>query len=160
MFCIGFSLKKIIKMDSISNMLSSIQNCFVRGKQFLFLPNSTLTRNILDILYIEGFINGYPFVDKTSVRSAFSKNDVSIPDITEKTLIVYVGKNAGAPTQERPFKMLRMSKPGKRLYVQAKNLNKVNRGLGIVILSTTKGIMCDREARFLHLGGEVLCQIF
>jgi small subunit ribosomal protein S8 len=118
-----------------------------------------MAKNILNVLYVEGYIKGYR-------EGAFT--DVKIyPEKKKRTsLVISLGYAQGSLSSDPKLqessihKILRLSRPGKRLYVQSHALNKVKRGFGSLLLSTSRGIMCDRDARFLGVGGEVLCQIY
>ena len=136
-------------MDKIADMFSKIQNAQKRGKSFTTISSSKLKKDILKILFIEGYIKGYS-------KSQFEENE----------LCIYLGYNqtssfSNSKMNENPtHKIIRISRPGKRIYIQSKDINKVKRGLGILLLSTQQGILCDRDARFFNLGGEALCQIY
>lgn len=177
-------------MDKIADMLSNIQNAQKRGKSFTLISYSKMTKNILNVLFIEGFIKGYKehsFVSNINsqvypVLCSASKTFESLQTRTSHSstllmnqdlkfqkkhvLIVELGYNQGSlhqnPTiNESPcHKIIRISRPGKRIYLQSKDINKVKRGLGILLISTSKGILSDRDARFFQLGGEALCQIY
>ena len=165
-------------MDKIADMFSSIQNAHQRGKSSVILPSSCMAKNILNVLYVEGYIKGYSEVDFISVakppkpdshfHSSFFGGKASGGFVSKKktSLVISLGYAQGSLSsnpkiQESSIhKILRLSRPGKRLYIQSSALNKVKRGLGSLLLSTSRGIMCDRDARFLGIGGEVLCQIY
>jgi small subunit ribosomal protein S8 len=162
-------------MDKIADMFSSIQNAHQRGKSSVILPSSRMAKNILNVLYVEGYIKGYSEVGLISVAkppkpdSHFHPSaSMALPSKSKKktSLVVSLGYAQGSLSsnpkiQESSIhKILRLSRPGKRLYIQSSALNKVKRGLGSLLLSTSRGIMCDRDARFLGIGGEVLCQIY
>ena len=147
------TIKKEKKMDKIADMLSKIQNAQKRGKSFTTISSSKLKKDILKILFIEGYIKGY---SAGCAASQFKQNK----------LCIYLGYNetssfSNSKMNENPtHKIIRISRPGKRIYIQSKDINKVKRGLGILLLSTRQGILCDRDARFFNLGGEALCQIY
>lgn len=129
--------------DNISDLLTRIRN---GQKSFLievplFWPTPKICINILKILQKEGFIRGF--------RKDF---------INEKKCIIVLLKYTEF---QNPLikKIVRISKPGKRLFVKAKTIWKVNHGKGIFILSSTKGLITDWEARAVGLGGEILCYI-
>lgn len=129
--------------DNISDMLVRIKNG-QKAKLFeiyLFSPTPKICINILDILYKEGYIRGY--------KKLFYNNKLRI-----KVLLKY--DLEGNPIIS---KLVRVSKPGKRVYTSIKSLWKIKSGLGVFILSTKKGILTDNDARYLNIGGEVLCYL-
>ncbi|MCL6548102.1 MAG: 30S ribosomal protein S8 [Alicyclobacillus sp.] len=128
--------------DPIADMLTRIRNANQVGHDKVEIPGSNMKRAIAEILKREGFIRDAEFIadDKQGVIRLFLK----------------YGKN-----QERVITGLkRISKPGRRVYASHDNIPRVLGGLGIAILSTSKGIMTDKEARKQHVGGEVLCYIW
>ncbi|MBX5435844.1 MAG: 30S ribosomal protein S8 [Alicyclobacillaceae bacterium] len=128
--------------DPIADMLTRIRNANQVGHEKVEIPGSNIKRAIAEILKREGFVRDAEFIadDKQGVIRLFLK----------------YGKN-----QERVITGLkRISKPGRRVYASHDNIPRVLGGLGIAILSTSKGILTDKEARKLHVGGEVLCYIW
>ena len=101
-----------------------------------------LAPNLVNLLLAEGFIRDFRV----------------IKDDKQDTICVYLRYTK----DQRPVisHLERVSKPGRRLYVKAKNLPRVRHGLGIAILSTSRGVMTDKQARELHLGGEHLCSVW
>lgn len=97
---------------------------------------------ILEILYEEGFIRG------------FTKKTINTTKIEVKVLLKYTHNGIGAVSN-----VYSISTPGRRIYASISSLWKMKNGKGIFILSTSKGVIVDRDARFLNLGGEVLCAI-
>ncbi|MCB1384782.1 MAG: 30S ribosomal protein S8 [Nitratireductor sp.] len=128
--------------DPLGDMLTRIRNGLMRGKSKITTPNSKLRARVLDVLQAEGYIRGYSQTDFDNGKSEL-----------EIELKYY----EGAPVIRE---ILRVSKPGRRVYASVKNIPSVANGLGIAILSTPKGVMADHEAREQNVGGEVLCQIF
>lgn len=129
--------------DIISDMLTRIRNANLAKHQIVQVPATKMTRNISKVLREEGFI--YEFEE--------------IRDKIESYLIIslkYKGKNKKPVITE----LKRISKPGLRVYANYKELPKVLGGIGIAIISTSKGIMADRHARHCGLGGEILCYIW
>nr|YP_008802555.1 ribosomal protein S8 [Monomastix sp. OKE-1]AGZ90208.1 ribosomal protein S8 [Monomastix sp. OKE-1] len=126
-------------MDNIANILSSIENAQRRQKLCCFLPFSKKTQHILHILFIEGYIRGF------KINQGFQ---------------VYLKYSEDREEGSSLFKIKRISKPGKKIYIPAKKINKIKRGLGILILSTSKGVLSDRDARYLQLGGEVVAAVY
>ncbi len=128
--------------DPLGDMLTRIRNGLMAGKSTINVPYSKLRTNVLDILQQEGYIRGYT---QTELRS--NVNEITVE-------LKYFD---GAPVIKE---IARVSKPGRRVYSGIKGLGRIYDGLGIFILSTSKGVMADHEARRQNLGGEVLCQIF
>jgi small subunit ribosomal protein S8 len=132
----------MVMTDPIADMLARIRNANLVGHEKVEIPGSKIKRAIAEILKAEGFIRDAEFIDddKQGVIRLFLK----------------YGK-----TQERVITGLkRISKPGLRVYVTHDNIPRVLGGLGIAILSTSKGIMTDKEARKQHVGGEVVCYVW
>ena len=124
--------------DPISDMLTRIRNAQQSEKQSVTMPASKLKASIAKVLKDEGYIEDY------AVREDSGKPQLEI------SLKYY----AGRPVIE---KIERMSRPGLRMYKASREIPKVMNGLGIAIVSTSKGVMTDRKARGLGVGGEVLC---
>jgi len=129
--------------DIISDMLTRIRNANLAKHQIVQIPATKMTRNIMKVLQEEGFI--YEFKE---IKSSI-KNDILVS-------LKYKGKNKKPIITE----LKRISKPGLKVYASHKELPKVLGGIGIAIISTSKGIMTDKTARHVGLGGEVLCYIW
>ncbi|MDQ0190418.1 30S ribosomal protein S8 [Alicyclobacillus cycloheptanicus] len=132
----------MVMTDPIADMLTRIRNANLVGHEKVEIPGSNIKRSIAEILKREGYIRDAEFIadDKQGVIRVFMK----------------YGKN-----QERVITGLkRISKPGLRVYASHDNLPRVLGGLGTAIISTSKGIMTDKEARKEKIGGEVLCYIW
>ena len=128
--------------DTIADMLTRIRNANQMRYEEVKVPASNVKKEIARILKEEGFINDYKIVDNDAQGSI---------QITLK----YTDK------KERVINGLkRISKPGLRVYVQKNEVPKVLNGLGIAIISTSKGIMTDKEARKENIGGEVIAYIW
>ncbi len=127
--------------DPIADYLTRIRNAIERKKEKVEIPGSNLKREITKILKEEGYIEDYEFIDN---------NKQGIIRIVLK----YVDEESAITGLER------VSKPGRRVYSSSRRLPKVLNGLGIAIISTSKGIMTDKKAREKNLGGEVLCYIW
>jgi len=128
--------------DPIADMLTRIRNAQMAGLERIEMPASKLKAAIAEILKKEGYIvNARTFRQrgKPYLRLTLRYDDEGRPAIRE---------------------IVRVSKPGRRVYVGADELPRVKNGLGIAIISTSKGIMTDRQARKLRVGGEVLCTVF
>ena len=132
----------MVMTDPIADMLTRIRNANMVGHEKLELPASKLKQEIADILKREGFVRDYELVEdnKQGVLRIFLK----------------YGKN-----NERVISGLkRISKPGLRVYAKADEVPKVLNGLGIAIVSTSKGVLSDKEARNQAVGGEVLAYVW
>ena len=128
--------------DSIADMLTRIRNAQTARHETVTLETSIMKRSIAQILLDEGYIAAFEEVD-----GGVNKNLV--------ISLKYVNKNQKVITG-----LKRISKPGRRIYASCEELPKVLGGLGIVIVSTSKGVMTDREARKLGIGGEVLAYVW
>jgi small subunit ribosomal protein S8 len=124
--------------DPVSDMLTRIRNAQQSEKQSVAMPASKLKASIAKVLKDEGYIDDY------AVRDNDGKPQLEI------SLKYY----AGRPVIE---KIERVSRPGLRIYKPSREIPRVMNGLGIAIVSTSKGVMTDRKARDLRVGGEVLC---
>ena len=128
--------------DPIADLLARIRNCSMAEHEKVDIPASRLKVRIAELLKEEGFI----------------KNFRVIEDRKQGVLRVYLKYGPG---QERVITGLRrVSKPGRRLYVGADEIPSVLGGMGMAILSTSRGVLLDREARRLRVGGEVLCYVW
>jgi len=128
--------------DPIADLLARIRNGIRARKQQVELPRSSIKLRIAEILRDEGFVN--------SVSSSEDQKQGLI-----KVELRYDGRTSNAITGMR-----RVSRPGQRAYVPAKQIPRVRNGLGIAILSTSQGVMTDKEARNKGVGGEVLCEVW
>ena len=124
--------------DPIADMLTRIRNAQMAEKASVAMPSSKLKVSIAKVLKDEGYIDDF------AVR----------PGDGKPTLEIGLKYYAGHPVIE---KIERASRPGLRVYKPCKDIPKVMNGLGIAIVSTSKGVMTDRKARGLGIGGEVLC---
>lgn len=125
--------------DPIADMLTRIRNGQISKKKFIYMPSSNLKVSIANVLKNEGFIESYKI-----------KNEIK-PIL--KLVLKYF---KGTPVIE---KIKRISSPGLRIYKDKKSLPQVKSGMGIAIISTSKGIMTDKVARNLNLGGEIICYV-
>ena len=128
--------------DLLSDMLARIKNAHNANKSFTSCFSSKLNSNVLSVLKEEGYIRDFQYVE---VREGI--NNIKID------LKYY----KGMPVIK---KIRRISKPGIRVYSKIKELNKPYGGLGISIISTSKGVMSDQQARANNVGGEILCEVF
>ena len=128
--------------DPIADMLTRIRNANSARHETVDVPASNMKKSIAQILLDEGYIKSFQLID----------------DGTQGVIRITLKYNAG---KERVITNLRrVSKPGLRVYAGADELPRVLRGLGIAIVSTSKGVMTDKEARKAHIGGEVLAFVW
>jgi small subunit ribosomal protein S8 len=128
--------------DPISDLITRIRNAQMRNKSKVSTPGSRMRANVLEVLKSEGYIRGYATMEHAGGRSEI---EIELKYADGEPVIREID---------------RVSKPGRRVYVSAKNLPRVNNGLGISVLSTPKGIMADHDARDANVGGEVLFTVF
>ncbi len=128
--------------DPIGDLLIRIRNAGQRGRETVVIPTSKLKGEILRVLKSEGFIGDY----ETDTVDGHRSFRVRLRYVTE-----------GQPMITG---MRRVSKPGLRVYVGTRNISRVRGGMGVSILSTSKGVMTDAQSRAANTGGEVLCQVW
>lgn len=129
--------------DPIADYLTRIRNAVMARHKVVEIPASNLKKEMTKILKDKGYILGYKFEEegfKSSIKIALKY------DPKTKTPAIK--------------QMIRISKPGLRKYAGTDNIPRVLNGLGIAIMSTSKGVITDKEARRLHVGGEVLCYVY
>ena len=126
--------------DPLSDMLTRIRNAHQRSKVAVTMPCSKLKVSVAQVLEGEGYITGY-----------------SVTEGTKPELTVDLKYYEGKPVIEE---IARVSRPGLRKYAGSNDLPSIRGGLGIAIISTSNGVMSDREARTAGIGGEVLCTVF
>ena len=129
--------------DPIADYLTRIRNAVMANHRVVEIPASNLKKEMTKILFEKGYILNYKFEDET-----------------KPGLINIALKYHPATKQSAITKLERVSSPGLRKYVGADDLPRVLNGLGIAILSTSHGLMTDKEARVQKVGGEVLCFIY
>ncbi len=132
----------MVVTDPIADMLTRIRNANQMKYKEVLVPTSKLKVQIANILKNEGYINGYKLVD------------------SENGSMMNIELKYGAKKERVITGLKRISKPGLRVYVKKEEIPTVLNGLGIAIISTSKGLMVDREARKQNLGGEVLAYIW
>lgn len=126
--------------DTLADMLTRIRNGQMAEKVAVAMPSSKMKVSLAEVLKQEGFITNF-----------------SIEGDVKPTLTVELKYFEGKPVIE---KIKRVSRPGLRIYKNADELPKVSNGLGVALISTSKGIMTDRSAREAGIGGEVICTVF
>ena len=128
--------------DPLGDMLTRIRNAQMRGRSTVVTPASKLRAWVLDVLKDEGYIRGY---EKTTDQNGHPAIEISLKYYD------------GAPVIRE---LKRVSTPGRRVYMSVGDLPQVRQGLGVSIVSTSKGVMSDAHARQANVGGEVLCTVF
>ena len=128
--------------DPIADLLTRIRNASRAGHEQVEIPGSRLKLEVVKILAQEKFIRGYQFIQD------------------DKQGIIRVFLKYGAKRQPVLTGLKRVSKPGLRVYTPAEKLSRVQNGMGIAILSTSRGLLPDRECRRQHVGGEVICHVW
>lgn len=132
----------MVMTDPIADMLTRIRNANVVKHETVELPSSKMKKTLAELMVREGYLSGIE-----------EYMDGSVP-------MLKLGLKYGANNERVITGVKRISKPGLRVYAQKDNVPKVLGGLGVAILSTSKGIMTDREARKEGVGGEVICYIW
>lgn len=133
--------------DPIADMLTRVRNGFLAGQSVVAMPNSKIKAEIARILKEEGFIDSFETVDGESpVKSML------------RLKLKYVGERRQRKSVITG--LVRVSKPGRRVYTRKMDIPWVLSGMGISILSTPKGVMTDQRARQLGVGGEILCKVW
>jgi small subunit ribosomal protein S8 len=127
--------------DPIADMLTRLRNAGKATKQNVVMPSASLKVAIAEALKKEGYVSDYDVQGEGAI----------------KTLNIKLKYFQGVPVIET---IKRISRPGLRVYAEKDNLPNVNGGLGIALISTSKGIMTDKAARKAGIGGEVLCSVF
>ena len=129
--------------DPIADYLTRLRNAIMAKHRVVEVPASNLKKEITKILFEKGYILNYKFVDDG-------------PQGTIKVALKYDVANKTNAIK----KLIRVSSPGMRKYTGYKDMPRVINGLGIAIISTSKGVMTDKEASDLKIGGEVLCYVY
>lgn len=135
--------------DTISDMLTRIRNANLASKTNVSLSKTKVHEKICQILEQEGFIEKF-YVSETQTNEL-------IVDLKHQKIQSMGGGGIGKPCITN---LKRISKPGLRIYTNSREIPKVLGGMGILILSTSKGLMTDRQARQARLGGEILCSVW
>ena len=130
--------------DPIADYLTRIRNAQKAGHTTVTIPSSNLKKAITEILYDQGYILKYKFEDVLN-HQGYIHIALKYDKLTKKGIIREIG---------------RISRPGLRSYTKATDIPKIANGLGIAILSTSNGVITDKEARSRNVGGELLCYIY
>ena len=128
--------------DPIGVMITRIRNAQMRKLSYVIIPSSNFRAKILDVLKQEGYILDYKTITDKKSKGNFSVN---------------LKYSNGTPVIKE---IKRISKPGRRIYAKATSIPRIQNGLGLAIVSTSKGIMTDNDARTKNIGGEVICRVF
>ena len=128
--------------DPIGDMIARIKNAQIRNQKIVNMPSSKFKTKLAEVLKIEGFIIDFKVDEVENNKS---------------TLTINLKYNSGNPVINV---IERVSKPGRRVFSSAESLPKINNGLGVAILSTSKGVMTDIDARKQKVGGEIICKVF
>ena len=129
--------------DPIADFLTRIRNAQMARHRIVEIPASNVKKRMTEILYEKGYILKYKFEDDN------------------KQGLIKIALKYDASTKEPAIKSLeRISRPGLRQYAKPSEIRRVQNGLGIAIVSTSKGVMTDKEARTQNVGGEVMCNIY
>ena len=131
----------MVSTDSIADMLTRIRNAVAVNKHQILVPHSNVKFNVLEVLKKSNFINSYSVSGEGK----------------EKHIIVVIND---PNTNSRITEINRISKPGRRVYSSAVEIPKVKYGRGIVVISTSKGVMNGTEAKQAGLGGELICKVY
>ena len=129
-------------VDPVGDMITRIRNAQLRALNNVAIPSSKFRVRVLDVLKREGYISNYkPLSDHKNKES----------------LLVDLKYNNGLPVIKE---IKRVSRPGRRIYAKADSIARIQNGLGLAIVSTSKGIMSDTDARTKNIGGEIICRVF
>jgi small subunit ribosomal protein S8 len=148
--------------DPIADMLTRIRNANSIERPLVEMPATKLKVAVAAVLLSEGFILGYRHGKwvETQTENGTQKEFKEVEKLGEPHVVLQVFLKYG-PDGERVIRHIeRYSKPGRRVYQSYKDVKRVLDGLGIAILSTSKGVMSDREAKKQKVGGEVLCTVW
>lgn len=140
---LGVLIEKEMVTDPIADFLTRIRNAINANHRIVEVPASNLKKEMTKVLHNKGFIQNYKFEDD------------------DKQGIIKIALKYNPQTKQSAItKLERISKPGLRKFADAESLPRVLNGLGIAIISTSKGVISDKEARTQHIGGEVLCYVY
>ncbi|MCH8533471.1 MAG: 30S ribosomal protein S8 [Flavobacteriaceae bacterium] len=132
-----------MNIDPVSDYLTRVRNAVAASHRVVEIPASNLKKELTKILFDQGYILSYKFIDDNkqgTIKIALKYDKLENDPVIKK--------------------LQRISKPGLRKYASAKELPRILNGLGIAIVSTSKGVMTDKQARSENVGGEVLCYVY
>ncbi len=127
--------------DPIADLLTRIRNANRVGRRYVFVPKSKIGVGILSVLKDEGYIDSF--------------DEIEAQPVSQVRILLRYALSGQSVIHE----IARVSKPGRRVYSSVEKLPTVLDGLGITVISTSRGVMSDRKAREANIGGEVLCQV-
>ncbi len=127
--------------DPISDMLTRIRNATRTGKQDLVMPYSKFKHSLAQVLLTEGFISG-------------------VNELPGRVKMLQMNLRYDTAGQPVISELKRISTPGQRIYLPVEKIPRTNGGLGVTVVSTSKGLMTDKQARKERMGGEIICQIW
>ena len=130
----------MVSTDPIADMLTRIRNALAVRQNEISMPHSKIKQSVAEILQDNRYIVS------TKVEG----------EGIEKELVLQVSEDGGSPITE----INRVSKPGRRVYAKVKDIPKIKQGRGLVIMSTSKGVMTGEDAKVKKLGGEILCEVY
>jgi small subunit ribosomal protein S8 len=130
-------------IDPITDLMNRVRNAALARHDSTRAPFSKMKEKIVQIMENEGYIDGFNVDEKDGIH---------------RELVIHLRYIEGSRTAIN--KMRRVSKPGRRVFCSAKSIPSVKSGLGVSVVSTSKGIITDRDARKMNVGGEVLCEIW
>jgi len=130
--------------DPIADYLTRLRNAIKANHRVVEIPASNLKKEITKVLFDKGYILNYKFEDVTNMQGSIKIALKYNPETRQSAIT----------------KLERISTPGLRTYVNTDSLPRVLNGLGVAILSTSKGVITDKEARTMNVGGEVLCYVY
>lgn len=133
-----------MNQDPIADYLTRLRNAIKANHRIVEIPASNIKKEMTKVLYDKGYIQSYKF-EGTSNNQGNIKIALKYNPATKQSAIV---------------SLERVSKPGLRKYTKAENSPRVLNGLGVAIMSTSKGVITDKEAKSLNIGGEVLCYVY
>lgn len=132
----------MVSTDPIADMLTRIRNAIAVNKTAVVLPHSKIKSTVAEVLKTNNFLDQVEIVDENS---------------TQKLLKITINSDSSNP---RISHIERLSKPGRRLYTKADDIPRVKNGRGIIIVSTSHGVMTGDEAKKKRLGGELICKVY
>lgn len=131
-------------MDPIADYLTRIRNAIKANHRIVTIPASNIKKEITKVLHDQGYIQSYKFDDESTAQGEI------------KIALKYSPENKSPAITS----LERVSTPGLRQYTKADDMPRVLNGLGVAILSTSKGVMTNKQAKEAHIGGEVLCYVY
>ena len=128
--------------DPIADMLTRVRNAGLARLEKVQVPSSKLKKRVVEILEEEGFLKGHRFIDDGQQGPI----EIDIRYDNDRQIVIR--------------KLARISKPGRRVYAKCDDIPKIKNGLGVCIVSTSQGVVTDREARRRRIGGELVCEVW